>query len=175
MDDAHAIEIFAFIVLSALLSFGGGNGQIPIIQGQWVDTGVLDPGLFAFAVAVTYLTPGPKAGFVAGVGYYLAGALGAVAAMLGLVVATTAGAGAVSHAMKRVQRVVALVRPASGFLISALIAAAAWGTAAPMGLHTWELAGVGLVAVGIGWQRLEPLVLILGAVGIGLLLSVVLG
>lgn len=174
MGDVAALEIFAYIVLSAFLSFGGGNGQIPVIQGQWVDPGVLDPGLFAFAVAVTYLTPGPKAGFVAGVGYYLGGALGALAAALGLVVATTGGAGAVSHAMNWVQRLVALVRPASGFLIAALIAAAAWGTAAPMGLHGPELVAVGAVAAGVAGRRLDPLVLVLGAVVVGLLLSGVL-
>lgn len=138
MADVALVEIFAVIALSALFSFGGGNGQIPVIQGRWVDAGMLEPGLFSFALAVTYLTPGPKAGFIAAVGYYLAGIPGAVAAVLGLVAPTCLGAGAVNRAMGWMERIIAHVKPSSGFIIAALIAAAAWGTAVPMGFDALE-------------------------------------
>jgi chromate transporter len=173
MDEVGLVEIFSLLVLSALFSFGGGNGQIPLIQGRWVDPGILDPGLFSFALAVTYLTPGPKAGFIAAVGYYLAGPPGAVAAVAGLVVPTCLGAGGVSYAMRGMQRLVTFVKPAAGFVIAALIAAAAWGTAIPMRFGAYEWIGVAVATALVGWRNIDPLLLVIGAVVIGLALSVV--
>lgn len=171
MGEVGLIEIFSLLVLSALFSFGGGNGQVPLIQGRWVDPGILEPGLFSFALAVTYLTPGPKAGFVAAVGYYLAGLPGAGVAVLGLVVPTCLGAGGVSYAMRGMRRLVGLVKPAAGFVIAALIAAAAWGTAVPMRFGAYEWIGVGVATALVGSKRVDPLLLVMGAVVVGLAVS----
>lgn len=167
VTDVGLVEIFAFIALSSLFSLGGGNGQIPVIQGQWVEPGILAPGAFSFALAITYLAPGPRAGFIAGIGYYLAGPAGALAALAGLVLPTCLGAGGVSLAVRKVRSVVRVVRPSSGFVLAALIAAAAWGTAEPLALAPIEITAVVVVAVLVVWRDLDPVWLMLGALVVG--------
>src|SRR5680860_586653 len=61
MDAVQPLEVFLIIAMSSLFSFGGGSGQIPVIQGRWVEPGLLAPELFSFALAITYLAPGPRA------------------------------------------------------------------------------------------------------------------
>lgn len=173
VGDVALWEIFAFIALSSLFSLGGGNGQIPVIQGQWVEPGILSPGAFSFALAITYLAPGPKSGFIAGIGFYLGGPLGALAALAGLVLPTAIGATAVSLAVRKVRTLVALLRPSSGFVLAALIAAAAWGTAVPMGVGALEAVAIVLVAVVVVWRDLDPVKLITGAVAVGAVWSLV--
>ena len=167
MDPVGVVEIFAVMVLSALFSFGGGSGQIPVIQGRWVEPGLLAPELFSFALAITYLAPGPRAGFIAGIGYYLAGLPGAAAAMLGLILPTCLGAGAVILALNRMEKVVALVQPSSGYVIGGLIAAAAWGTAVPLALGFVEVVAAGLVAAMVAFRNTDPVWIIVGAIAVG--------
>ncbi|MDK3255412.1 chromate transporter [Blastococcus capsensis] len=174
-DDVGVVEIFLLMLFSALFSFGGGSGQIPLIQGRWVETGKLPPELFSFSLAITYLAPGPRAGFLAGVGYYLAGLPGAGAAMLGILVPTVLGAGAVNAALGRMQRILRRLKPSSGFVIAGLIAAAAWGTARPLDLLPVEMLAVAAVAVAVAWRDVEPLKLVLAALSLGLLWSLVAG
>ena len=171
MEPGQPLEILLIMALSVLFSFGGGNGQIPVIQGRWVEPGLLAPELFSFAVAVTYLLPGPKGAFVAAVGYYLAGVPGAVAAVLGLVLPTCLGAAGVGTAVRKMERLVHTIEPASGFVIAGLIAAAAWGTAVPLDFNPAEVVAVAAVTVAIVRLDLDPLWLILGAVAVGLVWS----
>lgn len=160
-------DIFLVILLSSLLSLGGGNGYIPVIQARWIEPGLLDAGLFSFVLGLSYLTPGPKSGFIAGVGYYLAGIPGAVVATVAVIVPTCAGASAVSYASRSMEKIVSFITPSSGFILAGLIAAAAWGTAAPMDLQTPHLAGVVGVAVLVMWRQIDPLWVVLTAVAIG--------
>ncbi|WP_347058371.1 chromate transporter [Blastococcus sp. HT6-30] len=173
MDGVGVLEIFLLMLASALLSFGGGNGQIPLIQGRWVETGQLAPELFTFSLAVTYLGPGPRAGFLAGVGYYLAGLPGAGAAVLGILVPTVLGAGAVSAGLSRMRRILRRIGPSSGFVIAGLIAAAAWGIAVPLGLLPVEWVAVALVAVVVVRWDIDPLTVVLAALSLGLVWSLV--
>lgn len=173
MDSVGVLEIFLLMLFSALLSFGGGNGAIPLIQGRWVEPGHLAPELFSFSLAITYLAPGPRAGFLAGVGYYLAGLPGAAAAVLGIIAPTVVGAGAVSLALRRMQRILRRLKPSSGFVIAGLIAAAAWGIAAPLRLHPAEIGAAAAVAALVVWRDVEPLKLVLAALAVGLLWSLV--
>lgn len=167
MADPVALwEVFGVMLIASVLSFGGGS-QVPFIQGQWVETGVLAPELFSFALGVTYLTPGPKAGFVAGIGYYLAGVPGAIVAAAGLVLPTCVGTAAASFATAKMRRLITLLRPSAAFIIGALIAAAAWGAAQPMDLGPAEMAASAGVAVLVGWRRVDPLWLVVGAVTLG--------
>ena len=174
-DGVGVVEIFLVMLLSALFSFGGGSGAIPLIQGRWVETGKLSPELFSFSLAITYLAPGPRAGFLAGVGYYLAGLPGAGAAMLGILVPTVVGAGAVNLALSRMQRILRRLKPSSGFVIAGLIAAAAWGTARPLDLLPLEMLAVAAVAVVVAWRDVEPLKVVLAALAVGLVWSLVAG
>jgi chromate transporter len=173
MADVGVVEIFLLMLLSSLLSFGGGNGQIPLIQGRWVETGKLPAELFAFSLALTYLAPGPRAGFLAGVGYYLAGLPGAAAAIVGIVVPTCLGAGAVSAALGRMQLILRRLKPSSGFVIAGLIGAAAWGTARPLHPGPLEVLAMASVAVVVAWRDVEPLKVVLVALAVGLSWSLV--
>lgn len=169
------LEILLLMLFSALFSFGGGNGQIPLIQGRWVETGQLAPELFSFSLAITYLAPGPRSGFVAGVGYYLAGLPGAAAAMLGVLVPTVLGAAAVSAGLSRMQQILRRLKPSSGFVIAGLIASAAWGIARPLDLLAVEVLAVALVAAVVASRDVEPLKVVLAAVVAGLLWSALAG
>ncbi len=171
MISVSVFEIFFFVMLSCLFSFGGGNGQIPVIQGQWVEPGILSPGLFSFALAISYLTPGPKSGFIAGIGYYLAGFPGAIAAVLGLAIPTCIGASGVSYALNKMKKIVDLVKPSAGYIIAALIAAAAWGTAVPLNFGIPETIGVLFIAFFVAWKNIDPVWIVLGAVSVGLIAS----
>jgi chromate transporter len=171
VGDVGVLEIFLLMLVSAAFSFGGGNGQIPLIQGRWVEPGHLAPELFTFSLAVTYLGPGPRAGFLAGVGYYLAGLPGAGAAVLGIVVPTVLGAGAVDVALSRMEWILRRIAPSSGYVIAGLVVAAAWGTAVPLGLLPVEWVAVAVVAAVVVRWDVDPLVLVLGAVALGLVWS----
>lgn len=168
MTDVSFFEIFFFIFISALFSLGGGNGQIPIIQGQWVEPGILDPGFFSFALAISYLTPGPKAGFIAGIGYYLGGFPGSISAVLGLAIPTCIAASGVSYALDKLKKIVDWIKPSAGFVIAGLIAAAALGTAAPMNLGLLDIIGIIIVALLIAWRSIDPVWLVIGGVIVGL-------
>lgn len=175
MDPGQILEIVLVVVLASLFSIGGGNGMIPVVQGRWVDSGRLSPELFSFALALSYLAPGPRAGFLAAIGYYLAGFPGAAAAVLGILVPTCLGAGAVSAALDRIQGVVRRLAPSSGFVIAGLIAAAAWDTARPLDLIPLEFVAVVLLTILIAWRDIDPLPVVLAAVAGGAALSIVSG
>lgn len=175
MEQVGILEVFLLMVFSAFLSFGGGNGQIPLIQGRWVEPGHLAPELFSFSLAITYLAPGPRAGFLAGVGYYVAGLPGAAAAMLGILVPTVLGAGAVHAALGRMQAILRRIAPSSGFVIAGLIAAAAWGIGRPLDLLPVEIVAVAAVAGVVARWNVDPLKVVLAALAIGLIWSLAAG
>lgn len=163
------VQVFVVILLSSLFSLGGGNGTTAVIQSQWVQPGHLDPGLFAWVIALSHLTPGPKAGFLSGVGYYLHGLPGAVAAVVAIIIPTCISAAGATYLLGRLQPIIMRIRLTAGFIIAGMIAAAAWGTAAPMKLNFFELLAVAGVAVLVGWRNLDPLFVILGGAAVGLL------
>lgn len=168
----HAVglaQIFLVVALSTLFSIGGGNGPIAIIQGQWVAPGLLDPSLFAWAIALGHLTPGPNAGFLAGIGYYMYGVPGALAAVAGVVLPTCIGSAAVSYWFDKLQPVIRRISVPAGFVMAGMIVAAAWQMAMPMNLSALEFGGVLLVAGLIGWRNLSPGLVVLGSAAVGLI------
>lgn len=167
-EPVGALEILAVVAVSCLFSLGGGNGPLAVVQDRWVGKGLLDPGLFAWAIALGYLGPGPKAGFLSGVGYYLYGVPGAAAAIAGLVLPTWIGSAAVSYGYRRLAPVIAAISLPAGFVIAGMIAAAAWDTAAPMALDKVEMAAAATVAVAVAWRKPEPALVVLGAALAGL-------
>ena len=166
-------EIFIVMLVSTLFSIGGGNGPVAVIQDRWVAPGLLDPTSFAWAIAFGYLTPGPNAGFLAGIGYYMYGLPGALAAVVGVVMPTSVGAAAVSHWFAKLQPMIKRISVPAGFVIGGMIAAAAWEMAVPMKLSAVETAGAALAAVLVGWRNLAPAILVLGSAAIGLVWWVV--
>lgn len=170
MNDAVGFfEIVGVIFLSSLFSVGGGNGPLAVIQDRWVRPGLLEPSLFAWALALGYLSPGPKAGFLAGIGYYMYGLPGALAALLGIIIPTWVGAAGVSYWFDKLQPVIKRISLPAGFVIAGMITAAAWNLAMPMALRPIEIAAAAVVAVSVGWRNLEPAVVVLGSAAIGLL------
>jgi chromate transporter len=167
-NSVDLLEIVWVILLSSIFSLGGGNGPIAVIQNQWVEPGILDPSLFAWVLALSYLTPGPKAGFLSGIGYYLGGLWGALAAVVGIVIPTCIGASGVSYGMKRLKPIITRIALPAGFIIAGMIIAAAWSMAQPMNLSFLEMIAVGVVALLVGWKNVQPVSVVLGSAGVGL-------
>ncbi len=161
-------EVLIVVALSSLFSIGGGNGPLAIIQDRWVATGLLTPPLFAWAIALGHLSPGPKSGFLAGIGYYMAGLPGAVAAVVGIILPTCLACVGVSRAFRRLEPVIRRASLPAAFVVAGMITAAAWELARPMELSAIEILGVILVAVLTGWRNAEPAFVVLGAAGLGL-------
>ncbi len=141
------------------------------MQHQWVRTGVLDAEAFAWVFAVSYLFPGPRAGFVAGVGYLLRGLPGAGAALVGVALPACVTSALVHRGLSRVEAVVRSVAQPAAFVVAGLVAAAAWDLADSLHLGGTELLGLAAVAWLAGPRDLEPLWLVLGAAGVGFLTS----
>jgi chromate transporter len=161
------LDITGVILLSSLFSFGGGNGPLAVMQGKWVEPGFLDPALFAWVIAISYLTPGPKAGFLSGIGYYMGGIWGAFAAIIGIIIPTCLGAAAVGFGMNRIKPIIKMISLPAGFVISGMIVAAAWSMAGPMNLNLIEVGALIFVIYLVGWKDVDAVWLILGALGIG--------
>lgn len=167
--EASIAEIFLYTLLGALFCIGGGNGTVTIIQYAWVSSGKLDVSLFSWVLALSYLTPGPKVGFISGAGYYLHGIPGAVAALAGVMLPSCAGAALIERGMQKMKPVISRLSKVAGFIIAGMIAATAWDTAVPMHFTWIEYAEAALVALIVAWKRISPLWIVLGAMTIGLL------
>lgn len=165
---AELSRIVLVMLLGAVASFGGGPGPMAVIQGTWVESGRLDAALFAWVIALSHVTPGPKAGFIAGIGYYLQGFPGAVAAMTGVLLPTWVGAAVAARGLDRFRRMLDRLKGAGLFVVAGLMAGTALGTALPMSLNGLEVAAVILVAWLVGWRGADPLWVVLASVGIGL-------
>lgn len=160
-------QLFGVMALSCLFSFGGANGPIIVVQDRLVDTGILDVQPFAFLLGLIYMLPGPKATFVSGVGFYLAGVPGAIAAMLGLVVPTVIGSAAANRALVRMQSIVDRAKPATGYVLAGIIGATAYATAGPLPIGPLALVAIAVAAYLVAWRDVEPLRLILVALAVG--------
>ena len=161
------LEIVIVVLLSSAFSLGGGAGPIAVIQDRWVGNGLLSPELFAWALALGYLSPGPKAGFIAGVGYYVYGLPGAAAAVVGLVLASWIGAAGVSYSYAKLAPVIKLISLPAGFIIAGMIFVSAWNPMGPMDLSIIEYAAVAIVALLVGWRNVDAVVVVLGSALLG--------
>jgi chromate transporter len=162
-------EIMIVVAVSTVFSLGGGNGALAVIQDRWVAGGLLESSLFAWAIALGYLSPGPRAGFLSGVGYYMHGLPGALAAMIGIIVPTCVGAAAVTYGYKKLESVIKRVSLPASFVIAGMIAATAWELASPMKLGGLEMAAIAGIAILVAWRNPEPVIIVLGSAASGLL------
>jgi chromate transporter len=160
-------QIFIVIFLSSLFSIGGGNGSSAVIQDRWVAHGLLDPGLFAWSIALSFLSPGPKCGFLAAVGYFLYGVPGACAAMLGIILPTCIGAAGISYAFTKIEPIINFIALPATFVVAGMIAATAWSMAVPMHLNWIEICAIACVALLIAWRNLDPVIIVLSSTAIG--------
>lgn len=162
------VEIIIVIFVNSLFSVGGGNGPLAVIQDRWVNPGLLEPTLFAWALGLGYLSPGPKAGFLAGIGYYMYGLPGALAAIIGIILPTLLGAGAVTYWFDRLQPVIQRISLPAGFVIAGMISAAAWNLSKPMALTPPEIIVAATIAVLVAWRSPEPAFIVIGSAIAGL-------
>lgn len=165
---AGLAEVLLVVAVSSLFSIGGGNGPLAVIQDRWVATGLLAPPLFAWAIALGHLSPGPKSGFLAGIGYYMAGLPGALAAVLGIVLPTWLACAGVSRSFRRLEPVIRRASLPASFVVAGMIAAAAWDLAGPLEPTIPDMLGIGVAAALVGWRNVEPALVVLGAAGLGL-------
>lgn len=162
------LTILLVMLVGGLASFGGGMGPVAVIQGTWVTGGQLDAALFAWVLALSHLTPGPRAGFIAGIGYYLHGVTGAVVAMGGVLIpAWIAAAGAVTG-LERMRKVIDRLSRSGLYVVTGLMVAAAIGTALPLGLSRWEITAAIIAAWLVGWRGIDPVWIVCAALVIGL-------
>jgi chromate transporter len=162
-------EITLVILASSVFSLGGGNGALALVQDRWVAPGLLEPSLFAWAIALGYLSPGPRAGFLSGIGYFMHGLPGALAAIIGIVVPTCVGAAGVSYGYKKLEPIIKRISLPAGFVVAGMIAATGWDLAVPMKLGGLEMAAIAVIAVLVAWRNLEPFIIVLGSAAAGLL------
>lgn len=161
------VSILVVMLVGGIASFGGGMGPVAVIQGTWVAGGQLDAALFAWVLALSHLTPGPRAGFIAGIGYYLHGVTGSVVAMAGVLMpAWIAAAGAVTG-LERMRKVIDQLSRSGLYVVAGLMIAAAIGTALPLGLNRIELAAVCVAAWLVGWRAIDPVWIVCAALVIG--------
>lgn len=79
------LELIALVFTFNLLTFGNGPAMIPMLQADLVDrTGVLTIEQLLYAFAIARVTPGQANVYVASIGYFLFGVVGAVLATLAI-------------------------------------------------------------------------------------------
>lgn len=173
VQTVSALDVMGVIMMSTLFSIGGGNGQIALIQDYWVGPGLLEPALFAWAYAIGNFVPGPKVSFVTGIGYYMAGIPGAIAALAGIVIPTSIGASLASHWYLKFQKVINHMTLSATFVIAGMMTTAAFGLARPMDIQWIEYAVVFAAALAFAWKGLDAMYIVGGSAGLGALIWVV--
>jgi chromate transport protein ChrA len=168
------LKLFLLVVSLAAVAFGGGAPISAGLERALVPTGVITPDQFAAGMALGQSTPGPLASFTTAIGNAALGFPGAVAATLGLVVVSLC----TTALIRRVPAPwfdAAPVRAAVGVVapyVAALSFFLAWRVV-QAGNHS-RLLVPGLITGAVMAGRLlklPPVLLILGAVGTGMLLQ----
>lgn len=175
-DEPETVSFFGvlgIIMLSTLFSIGGGNGQVAVIQDQWVSTGLLAPAMFAWAYALGNFAPGPKVSFITGIGFYMAGIPGAIAAIIGVVIPTSIGASIASHWYSRFEFVINHITLSATFVIAGMMTTAALGLALPMEIQVLELGVVVVAALLFIVWKLDAIYIVSGSAALGALLWLV--
>jgi chromate transporter len=154
-----------------LVFFGGGYVLIPLLHRIMVDQfHWLSLKEFLDGVALSQLTPGPLAMLATFVGFKAGGFGGAIMATVGIFVPCTLFMLVVAGSYEKFRRMELLSKTLDGLLpaVVGLVAAAAWTLGKTSLLTTRDIL---LLVVGfllLQFTRITPLVLILGAGGVGL-------
>jgi chromate transporter len=164
------VEIAAIVMMSALFSVGGGNGQVALMQDQWVSQGVIAPALFAWAFAIGHFVPGPKVSFIVAVGYYLAGIPGAVTALVAISIPTSIGASLASHWYLRFRDLINRLTLAGSFVIAGMMSTAAISLGLPMEVTIIGLSVIVIVTAVFSLRGIDPVFIISGTAALGVAL-----
>lgn len=156
-------DLFLHCLTLSLLAIGGAIATVPDLQRHVVlDRGWLSAGDFTGSVALAQAAPGPNLLFVAVVGYNVAGLAGALAAMAGMLLPSTALTLVVTRWGARRRDARGLRAFVSGMapVTLGLIAATGYLLAKPVQAEPVAFVLVAL-SVGLSWRtRLNPLWLI---------------
>lgn len=148
--DAPALwALLGHYLLLSLLAVGGAISTVPdmhrylVVQQAW-----LDDATFMSSIALAQAAPGPNVLFVAVLGWNVAGVLGMLAAMLGIMVPSASLAWAVSRwgARRADSRGMRAFTLGLGPLTIGLLASTGWVLTEPVRAHpaTWGLMAVTL-------------------------------
>lgn len=165
-------SLFAGFARVGLLGFGGGPAMIPLMQAECVGAGWVTEAEFLEGLAVGNALPGPIAVKMAWyVGAHESGLWGGVAAVVGVTLPSVAlMAGLASWIMRyrntpAVTGALAGARPAVvGMLLFVAL------DLAPAGIGSATAAAIALATVAALWMRVHPGIVMLAAMGLGMLL-----
>jgi chromate transporter len=159
-EGSTLLTLAGFFAVLSLFAIGGGNSAVPEMHRYSVDVQHwLSDRQFADTFALAQLTPGPNLIIVALIGYHVAGALGAVVAMLAMCGPTSVFAFFVGRASERFKG-----QSWHGALSRGLIPVTLGLTASSAAIiartsdYGWEAAGITLgTALTTYFVRVHPL------------------
>lgn len=174
---ADCASLFVHFLLLSLLAIGGAIATAPDMHRFVVgERGWLTDAQFTSSIALAQAAPGPNLLFVAVIGWNVAGAVGVLVTMLGILIPSTTLAIAASRWARERRQTIGVRAFVAGMapLTIALLFATGWLLAEPFvrdpAHRVGALALVGLTAAVMVASRLSPLWLIgagaiAGAVG----------
>jgi chromate transporter len=81
----NALQVALTILLLNALTFGNGPALVPLMEERFVDeAGMLSIDQLLYAYAIARVMPGPANAYVASIGFFLNGLLGAALAMVAI-------------------------------------------------------------------------------------------
>jgi chromate transporter len=170
LGSADWLALFGHFLMLSLLAIGGAMGTAPDMQRYVVgERGWLTEQQFTDSVALAQAAPGPNLLFVVVVGYNVAGLAGALVALAGMLIPSTAFAlGASRYAARNRQtRAVRAFVAGMAPITLGLLLATGWVLLEPVR----HVPGALLLAAGtllVGWRtRLSPVWLIAAGAVVG--------
>jgi chromate transporter len=159
---------FWFFLKSSLLSFGG-LGNLPFLHADLIPLGWATEQDFMTAIAVGQISPGPNGTWSISLGYLTEGWMGAILALLGILIPTILVL-LVDLVYKRIQKFQVVQNFASGMALGAisLTIGTAWKMA-PAAITDWVGIVIAIVTLGLALTKKVPVILILvlaAAIGI---------
>jgi chromate transporter len=160
---AELLELFGHFLLLSLLAVGGALATAPEMHRYIVrDRGWLDDAGFTASIALAQAAPGPNVIFVAVIGWNVAGAAGAFAALAGNLLPSTLLALSVSRRVGRARDTLAVRAFGAGMapLVIGLLAATGWILTDPIRDRPATLALAAATAVVMARTAISPMWLI---------------
>jgi chromate transporter len=167
-------DLFVAMMRAGLLGYGGGPSAIPLIRAEVVERySWLSDQEFTDALAIANTLPGPIATKLSAfVGFKVAGILGALSALCGMVLPTAVAVVILVKALiafkdsPYLKGLIAAVRP----VVVVLLLQTAWQSSTGGTFDDWKPIAVGVAAaLALFWLKLSPPYVILGAMVMGVL------
>ena len=165
------LSLFWAFLKVGVLGFGSGPAMLVLIEREMVDLGVMEPGSFADAVAMSTALPGPLATKMAlYCGHAAAGVPGAAVALAGMLLPSTIGILLLARFVMeyREQPKVAAALKALRPVVVAIFLFLAIGSTRGM-RPSWDALLLGGAALILLLFKVDPAWIVLGALVIGLI------